>query len=75
MAQLTDVIFTLYYKVGEFMEINEQEYFIVDFKTHCKICKHKDKANTDTPCDECLSEPINLQSEKPTRYEKPSSRN
>lgn len=56
------------------MEVITQDYFIVDFKTYCKTCKHKDKADMDEPCDLCLDNPTNLHSQKPIKWEKPSSR-
>lgn len=48
------------------MEIITKE---VDFKTYCAKCKHKDKKEDDTPCDECLEEPVNIHSHKPIKFE------
>lgn len=45
------------------------DYKEVHFHEYCKTCKHKKVANTDDPCDECLSEPINLYSHKPVKWE------
>lgn len=56
------------------MEVNEQNYFEVDFKKHCKTCKHKDKTGDEFPCTECLEAPTNLHSQKPFRYEEKTSR-
>lgn len=51
------------------LEPNKEVYF----HEYCKTCKYKDVKNTDDPdwhiCDECLSNPINLYSHKPVKYE------
>ena len=47
-----------------------QSYKEVYFDQYCKSCKHKDLKETEEPCDECLSEPTNLDSHKPVRYDK-----
>lgn len=47
----------------------EGDYKIVHFGEYCNICKHKDKTDTQEPCDECLSSPVNIDSHKPTKYE------
>ena len=52
------------------MEVIEQDYFEVDFKKHCKTCKHKEKKETEKPCKECLDTPTNLHSQKPIRWAK-----
>ncbi len=39
------------------------------FDKYCDKCKHVDKKENESPCDECLSEPTNLHSEKPVKYE------
>ena len=41
----------------------------VDFESHCKMCKHKDVPQEEDPCDECLGEPMNTDSDIPVRYE------
>lgn len=41
----------------------------VYFDQYCKSCKHKDLAETDDPCCECLDEGSNVESHKPVRYE------
>lgn len=51
------------------MEVNEIATMIVDFERYCKTCKHKDKKENESPCDECLDSPMNLQSAKPIRWE------
>ena len=47
------------------LEPNKEVYF----HEYCETCKHKDVKNTDDPCHECLSEPTNLYSHKPVKYE------
>lgn len=43
---------------------------IVRFDQYCKTCKHEKLEENESPCDECLEHPVNLNSEKPVRYEK-----
>lgn len=40
---------------------------IVDFEW-CNECIHKDKAETESPCDECLNEPANEDSVRPVKF-------
>lgn len=47
-----------------------QAYKEVYFHEYCKTCRHRDVKNTDTPCDECLSEPTNWNTHRPVKYEK-----
>ena len=44
----------------------------VDFYTYCKTCKNKDNKEDDanSPCYECLDEPVNVDSRKPLYYDK-----
>lgn len=41
---------------------------IVEFDKWCSTCKHKDKKEHESPCDECLSVPARMNSHKPERY-------
>ena len=41
----------------------------VNFKDYCKCCKHKDKGEHEDPCDDCLNEPVNVDSHKPVFWE------
>lgn len=50
--------------------MDHQVYKEVYFHEYCKTCKHRKVANTEVPCDECLSEPLNWNSHKPVKYEK-----
>ena len=47
----------------------EDGYKEVYFNEYCKSCEHKNKKEDETPCDECLSNPVNLFSHKPVKYE------
>lgn len=47
----------------------EDTYKEVYFGQYCKTCKHEKKAEDEDPCFECLSEPVNLYSHMPVRYE------
>lgn len=42
---------------------------IVDFHTYCPICKHSEESEQDEPCCDCLDEPTNVDSKKPTKWE------
>lgn len=47
-------------------------YKFVDFELYCKTCKYKDicdETKGEEPCNECLTSPTNLESEKPIKYE------
>ena len=49
--------------------MDEEIYKEVYFHQYCKKCKHFKVLDADEPCDECLSEPLNLYSHKPTKWE------
>lgn len=44
-------------------------YKEVHFDQYCKKCKHEKNKEKEDPCDECLSEPVNLYSHKPVKFE------
>lgn len=44
-------------------------YKEVYYHEYCETCKNRKVANTDEPCNECLSEPINLYTHRPVKYE------
>lgn len=46
----------------------EYEYKEVDFHTYCETCEYKDIDDAKDPCNDCLSEPMNLHSRKPVCY-------
>lgn len=41
----------------------------VFFEEYCKTCKYKNYSETDSPCEECIAEPVNLYSHKPVKWE------
>lgn len=49
----------------------KQNRHIVDFEKWCATCKFKDCSewDYDQPCHECIDEPINYDSTKPTLWE------
>ncbi len=49
------------------MEINEEK--IVEYEKYCPKCKHFALDDADDPCNECLTEPVNLYSHKPINFE------
>ena len=40
----------------------------VYFDNFCAQCQYKDNAENESPCDECLSEPVNEYSHKPVKF-------
>lgn len=40
----------------------------VYFDKYCKDCVNKEKEENESPCDECLDEPVNEYSHKPVRF-------
>ena len=47
---------------------------IVDFEKYCKTCKHAhleadENGNMPEPCNGCLTEPVNENSQKPVMYD------
>ena len=43
--------------------------FIVNFAGYCYKCKHAEKKETETPCDECLDNPHSQESRRPMMFE------
>lgn len=41
----------------------------VHFSKYCADCKYEKNAELEAPCDECITESVNLYSHKPVRYE------
>lgn len=41
----------------------------VRFDKYCGKCKYKNTPETKDPCNECLDNPANCQSEKPVKFE------
>lgn len=42
---------------------------IVEFSVYCPTCKHYEKEGVEEPCDECLENPMNIDSHKPVKWE------
>ena len=42
---------------------------IVKFETWCNKCKHREVEESGDPCNDCLAEPFNDDSRKPTFWE------
>ena len=49
--------------------MENQVYKEVYFGEYCPKCKHKDIKEHESPCSECLYEPLNWNSHKPVKYE------
>ena len=49
--------------------MHENEYQEVYFHDYCEKCKHKDLKEVKDPCHECLSNPVNLFTHKPVKFE------
>lgn len=47
------------------MDCPEKE---VRFDKYCKTCKYGNKPGTEDPCNECLEDPFNYETEKPMRW-------
>lgn len=46
----------------------ENIYKEVDFEKYCKTCKYSDLQAQFDPCNDCLAESMNLNSEKPVYW-------
>ena len=42
---------------------------LVEFDKWCEKCKHFEKEETDDPCWDCLCDPVNHATHKPTKWE------
>lgn len=49
--------------------MNEGEFVEVHFNEYCSRCKYKDVKEPNDPCEECLSNPTNLGTHRPVKYE------
>lgn len=49
----------------------EDLYKEVYYHEYCKTCKYEkdDESDTNSPCYDCLTEPVNTYSHKPTHWE------
>lgn len=46
----------------------EEIYKEVDFNKYCKTCEYKETEEKCDPCNDCLAEPMNADSEKPVYW-------
>lgn len=46
----------------------ENEQKIVDFDLWCNRCKHRKLDGGQDPCNECLNNPVNINSHKPINF-------
>lgn len=53
------------------MEYNEK---FVDFEKYCARCIYRARCESEDPCDECLSYPVNENSTKPVYFEEGKKR-
>ena len=47
-------------------EINPDK--IVDFHKYCELCEYSELIESDDPCFDCLSEPVNVYSHIPIKF-------
>lgn len=50
--------------------MDQEAYKEVYFDRYCKTCKHEKLKETEEPCEECISEPLNLNTHRPVKYKK-----
>lgn len=48
--------------------MEDEQYKEVHYHAYCNTCKYREVKDTDEPCNECLSEPVNLYSHKPIKW-------
>lgn len=51
----------------------DDKYKEVYFEKYCNKCAHRRKAENEYPCDECLSNGVNVNSHRPTYFTKGGS--
>lgn len=47
----------------------EPEMHFVDYATWCPSCKYEKQPDSEDPCNDCLSDPVNVESRKPVCWE------
>lgn len=50
-----------------------ENYKLCDFNKYCPLCKNRDTMSTDDPCNACLAQPANVNSEKPLLFKQDDS--
>ena len=53
---------------------SDYDYKEARYDLYCRTCKHWKEEGYESECEKCLDVPINLYSEKPTRYEEDETR-
>lgn len=48
--------------------MSENDYKEVYFSQYCKTCEYQKREEYEDPCDECLNEPVNVNSHKPVNW-------
>ena len=46
-----------------------EEYKEVNFEKYCNTCTYKKLSENKDPCEECLDNPVNLNSSKPIKWD------
>lgn len=52
-----------------------EQLHIVDFDKYCPNCKHFEKSEAESPCDDCLEVSARYGSRKPERWEEKDGKN
>lgn len=52
-------------------EVNPEK--IVDFHKYCELCEYSELSESDDPCFDCLSEPVNTYSHRPIKFKHKTS--
>lgn len=47
----------------------ENEEKLVEFEKWCPACVYEQLSESESPCFECLEDPVNVNSHRPTRFE------
>lgn len=50
--------------------MNSNNEKIVSFRYWCPLCKYATVPETEDPCNECMHDPVNLNSTKPVKFER-----
>lgn len=47
---------------------SDNRYKLVEYDKYCDKCEYKEAKESEDPCDECLTETVNLYSHKPVNF-------
>lgn len=61
------------FKIFQFCEERRKDKMesrdkFVDFQKYCNMCEYRSKSESEDPCWECLTNPVNTDSHKPVNY-------